>query len=80
MKKIITLALLMLPKLTNAQAYYMHEAAEEAGEPGLWIPAMAIFFGIVWIIEKIRNKDDHNDNQRRDEYDYHNYDDTNLYD
>ena len=60
MKKIITLALLMLPELTNAQAYYMHEVAEDAGGPGSWIPALVIFFGIVWIIEKIRNKDDHN--------------------
>lgn len=78
MKKIITLALLMLPELTNAQAYYMHEAAEEAGEPGSWIPAALIFFGIVWIIEKIRNKNDHNDDQRGTEHDYYNYDGMDL--
>lgn len=61
MKKIITLALLMLPKMSNAQAYYMHEASEEAGEPGSWIPAVLFFFGIIWVIEKIRNRNNHHD-------------------
>lgn len=45
----------MLPITANAQSVYMHEAQEDGGSGILGILYLAMFFGVIYVILKIKN-------------------------
>lgn len=47
--------ILFLPITANAQSVYMHEAQEDGGSGILGILYLAIFFGVIYVILKIKN-------------------------